>query len=198
MPKLEFGSLEMTPMYNVSADNERRKEELDSPTRIITNDLHEFDVTMPEADEPTKLEEIPLTESDESTRHVKKSRIIGINKVQLTSGSAPRYMFIVKLDWDDRTVTFINRDHDDFFRYHCWVLDTFKREAGHGDDPRTIPMLPGLCFLFIAREFKTKGRSNKQLYSRHDIYIWKGFCLKQTRLVLDSTQLCITRKSLCK
>ena len=137
-------------------------------SREITN----AEAIMPDADEPTKLENIPLMMADEtSKRWVQITRIVGINKVQFTSGSAPRFMFIVELKWSDENVSYISRDHDDFFRYHCWILDTFKKEAGLSNHPRIIPFLPGLyiLFSFLMMRFWLRKSANNNVEIKQNI-----------------------------
>lgn len=138
----------------------------DTSVHNLSREITNAEAIMPDADEPTKLENIPLMMADEtSKRWVKATRIVGINKVQFTSGSAPRFMFIVELKWSDDNVSYISRDHDDFFRYHCWILDTFKKEAGlSSNHPRIIPYLPGSYTWFSSFDVILAAKVCKQQF----------------------------------
>ena len=152
MPKIEFGDFEMAPVVegdkarvemegNKQATQNCPEEELDSTTTTS-------DATISETEEAVDMEQASLLQSE---RSVRQTKIVGIKKIQLNTRSSARFMFIVELQWSDAKKTFICRDHDDFFRYHCWLLDNFKLEAGFDDKPRTIPYLPGMCTICALR-----------------------------------------------
>lgn len=116
MPKIVFRAEEMKPVLMIGTD------------AAETASQHEV----------KEVTERPITQE-----YVVAARILAIKKWQLTAGSSPRFMFIVQVKWTDGHVSYISRDHDDFFRYHSWVLDTFHAEAGHLGESRTIPDFPG-------------------------------------------------------
>lgn len=124
MPKIVFRAEEMKPVLMIGTD------------AAETASQHEV----------KEVTERPITQE-----YVVAARILAIKKWQLTAGSSPRFMFIVQVKWTDGHVSYISRDHDDFFRYHSWVLDTFHAEAGHLGESRTIPDFPGLKYSQLCR-----------------------------------------------
>ena len=146
MPNLKFESLEMQPksmygdaiMHTANADNR--------PNDSVVNSTNE-------TADIEKSQAVGNKSGCDNENCVVATNIVAITKSQLTSGSSPRYMFVVELKWSDGHASYIARDHDDFFRYHCWLLDTFKEEAGYSKSGysksgRQIPLLPGLFSSF--------------------------------------------------
>jgi len=151
MPNLKFESLEMQPksVYgdaNVHAEN--------ADIRPKDNAVNSTNETA----DIEKSEAVGNRSGCDNENCIVTANIVAITKSQLTSGSSPRFMFIVELKWSDGHTSYIARDHDDFFRYHCWLLDTFQEEAGYAKSGRQIPLLPGKKFfrndLSLAEERK--------------------------------------------
>ena len=96
------------------------------------------------------LTSIP-SENMKAEKYVVKVRVLGIREMKQTSNSvwrsSSRFMFVIELTWSNEDITFICRDHEELFTYHCWLLDTFTTEAGHNGSKRTIPLLPGKSVL---------------------------------------------------
>lgn len=144
MPKIEFGTSEMQPMSTSCADanndaclHDDANQEYGPRCEIVGSDI-----------ETDSLDNrIDVEYGNEAC--VVSTNIVAITKSQLTSGSSPRYMFVVELNWSDGHTSYIARDHDDFFRYHCWLLDNFRDEAGYAKSARQIPLLPGLLVICI-------------------------------------------------
>ena len=141
MPKIEFGASEMQPMSPCSADAHLSDSEVQDHG---PRDDDEVDRSDKENADTNSCPSILSKSECADEIFVVSTNIVAITKSQLTSGSSPRYMFIVEVKWSNGHQSYIARDHDDIFRYHCWLLDTFRDEAGHSKSARQIPLLPGL------------------------------------------------------
>ena len=142
MPKIVFGTSEMQPMSPCSDDESLHDNQECGPRgENVVSDIETADMDKCES----HCDDVKY----ENEICVISTNIVAITKLQLTSGSSPRYMFVVELKWSDGHMSYIARDHDDFFRYHCWLLDNFPDEAGHAKSARQIPLLPGLLMIYI-------------------------------------------------
>ena len=144
MPKIEFGASEMKPLNPSHVNGDAILQDAVHESNGPTFDISALDPTDEEMTDVDSSQSMLERSDSYDHQSVVSTNIIAITKTQLTSGSSPRYMFIVKLKWTDGELSYIARDHDDFFRYHCWLLDTFREEAGHSKSSRTIPLFPGL------------------------------------------------------
>lgn len=55
-----------------------------------------------------------------------------------------RYAFQIEVQWSDGSKTCCCRSYQQFFDFHCKLLDSFPKEAGTVENSiRTIPFLPG-------------------------------------------------------
>lgn len=56
----------------------------------------------------------------------------------------PRFTFEMNLGWSDGTESIIFRGYQEFFDFHCQLLDSFPEDAGNiKGSERVIPFLPG-------------------------------------------------------
>ena len=72
---------------------------------------------------------------------ITEAEVTGVTE-RVTKGK--KYVFRIKLNWSDGSVSHSYRGYTDFFHFQCRLLDLFPEEAG--EDPakgRIIPYLPG-------------------------------------------------------
>lgn len=67
-----------------------------------------------------------------------------VSVVERPEDTKVRFVFELNLDWADGTSTIIFRGYQEFFEFHCELLDSFPQDAGSIKGcNRTIPYLPG-------------------------------------------------------
>ena len=67
-----------------------------------------------------------------------------VSEVQEREDTRSRYVFKLEISWSNGEITSCLRGYQEFFEFHCKLLDTFPCEAGSSKDgQRSLPFLPG-------------------------------------------------------
>lgn len=67
-----------------------------------------------------------------------------VSEVQDREDAKSKYVFKLEISWSNGEITTCHRGYQDFFEFHCKLLDTFPSEAGDSKEgQRSLPFLPG-------------------------------------------------------
>lgn len=70
-----------------------------------------------------------------------------VSGVQERADRRSRYVFELQIGWSNGETTACYRGYQEFFEFHCQLLDRFPCEAGNSkEEERSIPFLPGKKF----------------------------------------------------
>ena len=65
-------------------------------------------------------------------------------EVQDREDAKSRYVFKLEISWSSGEITTCHRGYQEFFEFHCKLLDMFPSESGNSHEgQRSIPFLPG-------------------------------------------------------
>ena len=80
-----------------------------------------------------------------------------------------KYAFDIRVEWSDGSISNCERSYQEFFEFHCKLLDRFPQEAGTTvGNARVIPFLPGKkIFRRSTKKLAEERRPQLDEYSKH-------------------------------